>query len=297
MEMWIDMKNEFHAQLRRQGWNTQPKNKFAIPSSKNPLVNAARAIAVSAYPNPHYHVRGGKAEKYSVALLAYISRTSRLMDEVDSLPPWVTNIRVDSMERHLSTGRWNLMRALTIRDLINSAVVMKSQHNHHLNGEKTTFTMQYLPDLSGMNIKVPIEKTVSGYILSGCIPDTKLASLRAAILYHRPALERFQGPAVTEDGPDSEGDYQNVYNRHVRPALFAQHIVQVVWEQTMNFLDEANERDIAIDQILMRKAEWASDIQIKTAKGLGTAIFRMRQLGVSSCWCEMVRFADPLPDS
>ncbi|WP_333829274.1 hypothetical protein [Pararhodobacter sp.] len=285
------------SELRKRCWNTEPKSKFMIPSSSNPLINASRAIALSAYPNSKDHVRGGKAEKYSTALLANIIRISRNLGEVDSLPQWAKDMRVESMERNLSTGYRNLMRALTIRDVINSALTMKAQHNQHRLGEKMTFTIQYSPDTQSVNIKIPLKPTVSGYILSGRIPDTKLASLRAAILYHQPALQKFQGPAVNADGRDPEADYQNTYNRYVRPALFAQHIVQVVWDQITDAEQEATERGMPVDELLMRKPDWATNIHSTTGQGLGSAIYDMRQLGISSCWCEMVRFADPLPDS
>jgi len=268
-----------------------------IPSSRNPLANAARAIAIAAYPNIKDHVRGGKAETYSRALLANIVRISKSLGDMDELPQWAKEMRVESMQRHLSTGYRNLMRALTIRDLINSAQTMKAQLDQHRLGETVTFTLRYSPDLESVKIDIPLTPTVSGYILSGRVPDTKLASLRAAILYHQPALQKFQGPAVKTDGRDSEVDYQNVYNRYVRPALFAQHIVQVVWEQITDSIEQASERGLSVDELLMRQPEWAIDIHTKTAQGLGSAIYGMRLLGVSSCWCEMVRFADPLPDS
>jgi hypothetical protein len=288
---------EFNSFLIEQGWNVRPRLIHLIPSSENPLVNAARAIAVCAYPHPKNHGPNGKATKYSASLIAYIFRVAKLVGKTEKLPAWIAEIKVESMERHLFTGSRNLHRAFAIRDIINSAVTMKIQHNDKLKGRKSTFLLNYSPDLKSMSIKIPLEDTVSGYILSGCVPDTKIASLRAAILYHRPALARFEGPAVKSDGRDSELDYQNVYNRHVRPAMFAQHIVQEVWERATDYLDESLERGLPIDQILMRKAVWATDIHRKTAKGMGAAILTMRELGVPSCACSMVQFADPLPAS
>lgn len=291
------MTNEFDTALKKQGWNIWPEERFSIPSSTDPLLNAARAIAVSAYPKPQQHYRGGKAEKYSVALLAEIYRILKQSGRLKKLPAWTTEFRVASMERHLNSGYRNPMRAFTIRNLINSAAIMKQQHEQHLRGEKATFTIQYSPDLLSLTIDIPIEKSVSGYILSGRIPDTKLASLRAAILYHRSALSRFEGPAKKKDGHDPEIDYQNAYTRYVRPALFSQHIVQLVWEQANRYLEEANRSELPIDQVLMRKADWASDIHLKTLERMGPAIHQMKELGVPSCWCKMVRFASPLPDS
>jgi hypothetical protein len=287
----------FDRALKKQHWNIQPKNKYTIPSSHNPLVNAARAIAVAAYPHPIYHQRGGKAERYSYALLAYIMRVSKLIGDLEGLPPWVASLRTTSMQGLLNSGLRNLERAFTIRDLISSALIMKNQHELHKKGKMATFTMNFRPDLSGLNLEIPLERTVAGYILAGKIPDTHLSSLRAAILYHRPALAKYEGPAVKADGRDEEYDYQNVYTRHVKPALYAQHIVQIVWEAATQYLDESRDRNIAIDQILMRKAEWARNIHLKTQEYMPNYIHVTRELGVPSCWCEMLRFADPLADS
>lgn len=288
---------DFDIALKTQGWNVQPKNLLAIPSSHSPLINAARAIAVSAYPSPVYHRPNGKADKYSRALVAYMFRVAKLIGNIKNLPPWVARMKMETMQGHLLTGSRNLYRAITIRDVINSALVMKSQYDTRVNGRKSTFNLNYSPNLRKISIDIPFEETVSGYILSGRIPDTRLASLRAAILYHRQALMPFQGPALNLDGHDPELDYQNLYNRHVRPALFAQHIVQVVWEAASDCLREAAERGMAIDQLLMRKAVWATDIHRSTARRMGVALLAMRELGVPSCECAMVRFADPLPDS
>jgi hypothetical protein len=291
------VENIFDRALKKQNWNIQPKSKYSIPSSHNPLVNAARAIAVAAYPHPSYHQQGGKAERYSYALLAYIMRVSKLMGDLETLPPWAANLRATSMQGLLNSGLRNLWRAFTIRDLISSALIMKNQNDLHKKGERSTFTMNFKPDLSGLDLEIPIEKTVAGYILAGKIPDTHLSSLRAAILYHRPALARFEGPAVKEDGHDKEYDYQNVYTRHVKPALYAQHIVQIVWEAATQHIEESRDRNIPIDQILMRKAEWARDIHLRTREYMPSYIHVTRDLGVPSCWCEMLRFADPLADS
>jgi hypothetical protein len=289
--------NIFDRALKKQHWNIQPKDKHTIPSSQNPLVNAARAIAVAAYPSPVHHQRGGRAEKYSYALLAYMMRVSKLIGDLETLPPWVAKLRAGSMQSLLNSGARNLERAFTIRDLINSAIIMKTQNDLYKKKQKATFTMNFRPDLSGLELEIPFEKTVAGYILAGKIPNTQLASLRAAILYHRPALSRYEGPAVNPEGRDDEFDYQNTYIRYVRPALYAQHITQIVWESATRYLDESLERKISIDQILMRKAEWARDIHIKTAECMPTYVFTMRELGVPSCWCEMIRFAGPLADS
>ena len=174
---------------------------------------------------------------------------------------------------------------------------MKDQHDAFLRGERQTFTIQYSPDLRSMSVEIPLERTVNGYILSGKIPDTRLSTLRAAILYHRPAFEVYAGPATSRDSHDQEYSYQNTYTRYVRPALNAQHIVQVVWQLAIQYAKESNERDLPIDQILMRKAEWARDIHVTTGEHLPAAVLTMRRLGVPSCWCEMVRFGEPSDDS
>ena len=108
----------FDRALKAQHWNTVPKQKFVIPSSRNPLVNAARAIAVAAYPHPTQHVSGGRAERYSIALLAYIFRVSKLIGELDRLPPWVSSLKANAMHNLLNTGLRNLHRSFTVRILL-----------------------------------------------------------------------------------------------------------------------------------------------------------------------------------
>jgi hypothetical protein len=291
------MNIDFDAALRRQGWNTNPRSIRYIPSSTVAVVNAARAIAVSAYPRPEHLTRGGKAERYSAALIAYMFRISKLVGKLDRLPEWVSDFKAESMQRNLDTGLRNLSRAFVVRDLIHSAENMQSQLEKQKRGEKVTFTMNYKRDLSGFELEMPLMKVAEGYVLSGKIPETKLASLRAAILYHRPALQRFEGPGTKSEERDQNYDYQNTYNRYVRPALSVQHIVQVVWEVAIKYSKEASHRKLPIDQILMRKAEWADKIHIKTAAKAPGAVYGMKSLGIPSCWCALTHFAEPLSDS
>lgn len=283
--------------LRRLGWIETPQSGHMIASSYNPLLNASRAIAVVAYPRPKDHISGGKAERYSIALLSRVARDSRKIGSLAGLPAWAKSMRSQSMESLLETGHRNLMRAITVRNLIISAHSMRIQLDQRIRGERLTFTTQFSPDLQQMKIEIPLENTINGYILSGRVPDTKLASLRAAILYHRPALSKFEGPPTKLDGRDSEADYQNAYTRYVRPALFVQHIVDVVWAEIIKNHEKVAERAITMDDLLMRRPEWAENIHIISNQGLWSAISKMRHLGVPSCWCAMVRFAEPLPDS
>lgn len=110
------MKLDFDAALRKQGWNIQPNAIRYIPSSTNAAINAARAIAVSAYPRPEHLVSGGKAERYSAALIAYMFRISKLIGSLDRLPEWVASFKAESMQRNLDSGLRNLTRAFLIRD-------------------------------------------------------------------------------------------------------------------------------------------------------------------------------------
>jgi len=133
--------------------------------------------------------------------------------------------------------------------------------------------------------------------LCGKIPEHGRSSLRAAIKYHSPALSTFMGPSPRREGIDEEYFYQNTLARFVRPTLQISHILQEVWEAVVKYQDESIERRIPIDQILMRKADWAEDIHVKAAKNEGMAIFNMRELGIPSCSCKLVHLGSPLPDS
>jgi hypothetical protein len=81
----------------------------------------------------------------------------------------------------------------------------------------------------------------------------------------------------------------------VKPVLQTAHIQQAVWEAAVKYKEEAIERKLPIDQILMRKATWATDIHLKIAQGEGMAVFNMRELGIPSCSCKLVKFGPPPP--
>lgn len=164
-------------------------------------------------------------------------------------------------------------------------------------GQRSTFTIRFSRDLQKMKIDIPIKQTESGSILSGGISDDTWSSLRQAIKEHAPALSEFMGPSPRVEGVDEEYFYQNTLTRFVKPTLRIAHILQVVWEAVVKFQDEATERRLPIDQILMRKADWAKDLYIMAAKHEGMAIFEARELGIPSCSCKLVRLGPPSPVS
>jgi hypothetical protein len=197
----------------------------------------------------------------------------------------------------LWTGHRNLMRSFVVRDLIYSALLTKSQSDRAKKGELSTFTLRFSPDLRKMQFEMPIKETADGALLCGKIPEDNWSSLRKTIKEHASALSDFMGPSPRIEGTDEEYFYQNTLTRLVKPTLQTAHILQVVWGAATKFQDEATKRRLPIDQILMRKGDWARDIHIRAAACEGMAIFETRELGIPSCSCKLVHLGPPPPDS
>lgn len=288
----------FDKVLKEQGWNISPQAEIIIPSSTRAVVNAAKAMAICAYPQTDKLGNGGKAHKYFEALMAYAFRAAKWTGRIDRLPRSATKLKIERMWDRLGSGNRNLLRSFLIRDLIHSVIFAKTQNEKSKRGELSTFTLSFSPDLHNFVIKIPIDRDEAGnHILCGEVPAYERSSLRAAIRKHSPALSYFAGPSPRIEGPDEELFYQNTLNRYVRPTLQALHILQVVWEAAIKFREEAIERGLPIDQILIRKADWAKDLHARTLGYERIAIFDMRELGIPSCSCRLVHIGPPLPDS
>lgn len=287
----------FDAALRDQHWNRFPQRTYCIPTSEEFAINAATAIAICAYPQGKQLSGDGKAYRYQQALLAYIIRVSHWVSELSSLPEWVTKLRTDKMWDRLEAGHRNLMRSFVVRDLITAALIEKTQIEAANRSQIATFQINFSKDLRSSNIEIPIGETPNGRILVGKIPGRASASLRSAILRHRAALSEFEGPSPRVEGNDEDHFYRNVLSRHVKPALFTGHIQQIVWEAAMRYREEANTRRLPIDQILMRKGDWARDIRKKCLDNAGVAIEFAKQLGVPACSCKLIHLGEPSPAS
>ncbi len=287
----------FNKALRRASWNTTPQEAIVIPSSINAVENAAKAIAICAYPQTSQLRIGGKAHKYANALVAYMFRVSQWVGELDELPPLARKIKAEWMWDRLETGHENLMRSFVIRDLISSALNIKTQNDAAARGERTTFSLQYSADLQSVKIEIPVQSRDGKLQLVGKMPSKSRASLREAVKKHKIALLPFAGVSPRIEGLDEEYFYQNTLNRFIRPTLQTGHILQIVWEAATKFRNEGAKRKLPIDQILMRKAVWADNIQRRAADNAGVAILNMRELGVGACACKLVHFGDPLPNS
>jgi hypothetical protein len=294
--MTSSLSPEFDRALKRQNWNLIPQAEKVFPTSINPVLNAATAIAICAYPQSEKLKWNGKAHRYQQALLAYIARASQWTGHLAQLPPWVHELKTDRMWERLATGNRNLMRSFVVRDMITAAILAKSQSEWAEKGEYSTFEISFAQDLRTATIQFPV-KISGGYVPSGKIPEKRWSSLRSAIKHFRPALADFEGPSPRVEGNDEEYYYQNTLTRYVRPTLQASHILQVVWESATQFQKESIERRLPIDQILMRKGDRASDLEKKVAAHAGMAIFVMKDLGVPSCSCKLIQLSSPPPDS
>ena len=289
--------NVFDSILRRSGWNITPQDETIIPSSQNAVANAAKAIAICAYPQLDQLRLGGKAHKYANALLAYMFRVSQWVGDLQELPSWVHEVKAKSMRVRLSTGHDRLIRSFVVRDLISSALTIKTQNYAAKRGELSTFTIQYSADLKGVKIEIPVKQTEVGVLLTGKVLSKSRNSLRDAVKRHKAALLPFAGLSPRIEGLDDEGFYQNSLNRIIRPTLQVSHILQIVWEAANRYRKESNERGLPIDQILMRKATWAEDIYERANQNAPIAILNMRELGISTCNCKLVHLGPPLSDS
>jgi hypothetical protein len=287
---------EFDLALKRQNWNLIPQKGRIFPTSAHPILNAATAIAICAYPQPEKLKWNGKGHKYQQALLAYITRASQWTGHLDQLPAWVHKLKTDRMWERLATGHRNLARSFVIRELITAATIEKTQSQSAEKGELSAFEFSFSPNLRTMTVRFPVRET-AGHVPSGTVPQRKWSSLRSAIKRFRPALAEFEGPSPRIEGNDEEYYYQNTLTRFVKPILQTSHILQVVWEAAMKYHDESIERRLPIDQILMRKGDWAKNLDKKAAANAGMAIFIMRDLGVASCSCKLVQLDTPSLDS
>jgi hypothetical protein len=295
--MGLSISLEFDRVLREQNWNLTPQAERIFPTSTNSIFNAATAIAICAYPQQDKLKWGGKGHKYQQALLAYAIRAAQWTGHLAQLPPWVHRLKTDRMWERLATGHRNLARSFVVRDLITAALIEKAQTELGKNEVRSTFQISFSPNLRAIEIQFPIRETQEGYAISGKIPEKRWSSLRSAIRRFRPALAEFEGPSPRIEGSDEEYFYQNTLTRLVKPALQTSHIMQIVWEAATNYREESIERRLPIDQILMRKGNWATDLDKKAAASAGMAIFTMRNLGVASCSCKLIQLAPPSPDS
>lgn len=290
--------NDFDSALKAQHWNTTPQKELRFPTSTIAALNASMAIAISAYPQRQQLKRNGKAHRYQQALAAYILRASHREKHLKELPSWVHELRTDKMWNRLESGNRCLLRSFLIRDLISAAMIEKSQSERAKLGQPSTFSISFSPDLHKGIISIPIKQVNETHVmLIGGPTEDKYASLRSAIKAHRAALSEFEGPSPRIDGSDEESFYQNTLTRYVKPVLRSSHILQVVWEAFIRHRAEAIERRLPIDQILMRKPDWASNLSERTANYAGTMIFFMRDLGIPSCSCSLLHLDQPSPDS
>ena len=288
---------EFDQALKRQHWNLTPQTERVFPTSTIPVLNAATAIAICAYPQPEKLKRNGKAHKYQQALLAYITRASQWTGHLAQLPPWVHELKTDRMWERLAMGHRNLARSFVIRELITAAMIEKSQSDAAERGELSAHEISFSPNLRKMNIQFQMKDGPDGPVLTGKVPKRDWSSLRRAIKKFRPALSEFEGPSPRIEGSDEEYYYQNTLTRFVKPTLQTSHILQVVWEAATKYHEESIERRLPIDQILMRKGDWAAGLDKKAAASAGMAVFVMRDLGIPSCSCKLTQLSSPSPDS
>lgn len=241
--------------------------------------------------------KGGKAEKYADALLAYMVRVARWNGKVDHLYDWARDIKAEDMRERLRAGHRQMIRHLCVREILTSALSNRVLTRSFRENGAIAFQIKYAPDLSTMTFQFTTRRTDEGLMLGGGPPEPQLKSLREAIRYHAPALMKFEGLSPRPEGTDEEARYQNAMNRLVRPALRTWHIRQIAWEAATELAQESRERKIPIDQMLMRKPEWAKEIHLTSERCIPMLLRIIQQLGISIRPAELVRLSAPVPDS
>lgn len=266
-----------------------------IPSSENVIGNAAKAIAITAYPEPQQLRPDGKAHKYADALIAYLFRVSQLRGDIERLPPWVATLKFERMVDRLRTGNRCLLRALLTRNLILSVLLSRIQHSSHTSEERSLLSARFSDDLELMELSLFAQETPKGFLLAGRVPEDAASSVRQAMIRHKTALQKFAAPERTKE-PDEEDFYRNMLKREVRPALRVAHITQLVWEAANKYRREYLEREIQLDQLLMRKAAWADDLYGRAKHYEPMAAQIILHIEPKTTSPTLVRIGKPTPD-
>jgi hypothetical protein len=285
--------NPFDQALKGDDWPLLPKAEVKFATSHDPCLNAALAISLCAYPQSHQITKNGKAAKYYFSLLAYLARIEKMQGYADRLPEWAKNVKPRNMQSTLDTGVNHLRRSLVIRSVIFSALFDSIQNRNAKSKMEQSFSFNFNADLVELKMEFPLEKTGDHYRHVGKIPNTVRGSLWQSVMYHLPAIRDHMGIQSSTRPRDDVVDCQNIFKRYINPVFSVLPILNIVWQEIEKSHDESIERNIAIDQILMRHAVWAKDLSKNTTSGAATMIHVIRQLGIPFCDCRLVHLREP----
>ena len=268
--------------LRRAHWPNKAVSPRTFEISENPLIAASQALALVAYPLEKDRKEGGPAHKLSMAFLSDMARYSKKLGDMTQLPSWAATVKVSAMRSRILAGRKRLSRAYSVLQIIYEALDREEEKKAAAAGERRTFSLRSSPDFGRMTISIPFENTSTpGTIrLTGAVPEAPNTFLKTSIISHREAFRMGSG--------DEEQDYVNIQNRYVAPLRPLFPILMTIWDALMSKAQQAHERKLLADEILLLQPEWATGLPGKIYHRQGQAIWMLRKLGVPLCACRML---------
>ena len=226
-----------------------------------------------AYPATRYHGTGTPAEDFLRALVAHFQRIARNCGEFDSLPLNAKTLRKSQMLARLQTGEAKFVRSLLVLDLLNAAFIGTLSSKDALEERHQWLSIEHGKNLGSVNFTMA---------LSGAIePNEDRPTLRSLILKYRSDFGSYTG--------DDDIVYQNIFNRAVLPVLRLLPIAMYVRNALFERVAEADARELALTDVLVRQCDWAADIEAKLSKFLFLSQTIMHAIGREACECRFLK--------
>jgi len=263
------------------------------------LFDAAKIIAIAAYPMAKDLRPNRPAHSFSRALIAWMFRTARKRSYIGRLPKWVTEFKAQQMNGRIRAGisriDYRLKGYLTFMDVEN----LQSEEEQMKAGIMPGITMRSSEDFSRMQISIRVDahqlppawkvsmtkkssptraKEIDAFKSKSRVIQS---SFRSVISRHRKAFGRGSG--------DLESDYKNIYNRYIRTIFPVLHIMPTLHEAMIEIRARNQGRKISEVLLLLLQPEWAKEAPAKIAKSENLAILRVRNLGFPFCSCRLIR--------
>ncbi len=276
---------QFAQILRAANWPSTPVSPRIFEIAENPLVAAAQAVSLVAYPLANEQKPNGPAFRFCGALLADLTRLAKTRKKIQKLPTWAAELKIGSMCSRIARGRSRLNHSFSALQTIHEALTRGEDNRAAKAGEIRTFTIRSSPDFSHMTLTMPIEPVAQeGAIrLVGSIPEETKSSLRAAIIYHRRAFGKGAG--------DEQGEYVNIRNRYVAPVFSVIALGMVVREELLSKAEAALKTGQDPIDLLLFEPEWATNLVAKVHERQGMAIWMLHRVGIRICACQMPELA------
>lgn len=280
-------------------WPRKPVKPIVLPALNNLVARAAKIIAIAAYPRDAELAKGGPANKFSDAMLAWMFRGAKALNKIQHLPPWIADIKTQQMKNRFGAGVYRLHYRLTSYLALLDAEMAEIERQHLRDGVIPGFTVRYSEDFSriGITFQSYTEQILPELwrsarrggdasrkkdIFPSATPGAISSSLQAAILRHRKAFHATYG--------DSDVVYRNIYNRHMKPTFPVFHIMEVLHGAMKMSVRPNEERVKDPIQRLLLNPVWADEAPAIIAKRASWAVHRLRMLKIPICDCRLVHF-------